>query len=110
LPEEGIHGCTDRDIGKENPFPKAQGKRGHPEGGVKSVRRKGFYHEPRDLRSRREIGCREYITREGTQRKELRANAVQGLIRRCPLRNESSKLEDSRLCAAPYKKPPPARR
>jgi hypothetical protein len=99
LPEEGIHGCTDRDIGKKNPFPKAQGKRGHPEGGVKSTRRKGFYPEQGDLRSRREIHSQEYITREGIQRKELRANTVQGLIRRCPLRNESSELEDSPLRA-----------
>jgi hypothetical protein len=72
----GIPGCTDRDIGKKIPFPKAQGKRGHPEEGVTSTGRKGFYPEQGDLRSRREIHSQEYITREGIQRKEFRANTV----------------------------------
>jgi hypothetical protein len=81
LPEGG-HIRLYRDIGRKNPFPRAQGKRGHPGKGVRSPRRKGFYREQGDLRSSREIRFEEYITREGIQRKELRAYTEQGFIGR----------------------------
>jgi hypothetical protein len=40
------------EFSRKNPFPRAQGRGGHPEEGVRKPSRKGFCHEQGDLRYR----------------------------------------------------------
>jgi hypothetical protein len=59
----GGHVQLYRDISRKNPFHRVQGKRGYTEEGVASPSWPGICPEQGDLRSRREIGFQEYITR-----------------------------------------------